>query len=47
MGDLALKGTDVELAIECYEKIGDLNGLLLIFSSLSLPERLKELAVKA
>lgn len=41
VGDIALKSNDIELAISCYDKINDLNGLLLIYSSLSLPKQLK------
>lgn len=35
------------MGIECFEAAEDLNSLLLIFSSLSLPDQLKDLAVKA
>jgi coatomer subunit beta' len=38
---------EVELAIRCYDKISDLNGLLLVYSSLSLPKQLAELGEKA
>lgn len=35
------------MAIECYEAAEDLNSLLLIYTSLSLPNQLSELALKA
>ena len=35
------------MAIRCYDRINDFNGLLLIYSSLSLPKQLSELAEKA
>jgi len=47
IGDIALKVGDIELSISCYDRINDLNGLLLIYSSLSLPERLSQLARRA
>jgi hypothetical protein len=47
IGDLSLKKGEVELAIECYKKIDDLNTLLLIYSSLQLPKQLEELAMRA
>lgn len=47
IGDLALKKGEVELAIECYRRIDDLNTLLMIYSSLQLPQQLQELAVRA
>lgn len=47
MGDISLKLGEIEMAIKCYEQAEDLNSLLLIYSSLSLPDQLKELAVKA
>jgi len=47
IGDLSLKKGEVELAIECYKKIDDLNTLLMIYSSLSLPKQLEELAIRA
>jgi hypothetical protein len=40
IGDLSLKKGEIELAIECYIKIDDLNTLLMIYSSLSLPKQL-------
>lgn len=47
VGDIALSKGDIEMAIECYESAEDLNSLLLIYTSLSLPDSLAELAVKA
>lgn len=47
IGDLALRKGEVELAIECYARIDDLNTLLMIYSSLQLPKQLQELAVRA
>lgn len=38
---------EIEMAIDCYEQADDLNSLLLIYSSLSLPDQLGKLAVKA
>lgn len=35
------------MAIDCYEQAEDLNSLLLIYSSLSLPDQLNKLAMKA
>ena len=47
IGDLSLKRGEVELAIECFRRIDDLNTLLMIYSSLQLPQQLKELAIRA
>jgi hypothetical protein len=47
IGDLALRKGEVELAIECYKRIDDLNTLLMIYSSLQLPSQLSELGVRA
>lgn len=47
IGDIAVKVGDVELAMDCYDQINDLNGLLLIYSSLSLLGKLKELGSRA
>ena len=47
IGDLALTTGEIELSIRCYERINDLNGLLLVYSSLSLPKQLAELGEKA
>lgn len=47
IGDLSLKKKEIELAIECFKKIDDLNTLLLIYSSLQLPAQLEELAARA
>lgn len=47
IGDLALRKGEVELAIECYRRIDDLNSLLMIYSSLQLPRQLEELGVRA
>jgi hypothetical protein len=47
IGDLSLRKGEIELAIDCYERIDDLNSLLMIFSSLQLGEKLKEVAEKA
>lgn len=44
---MCLKSGDIEMAIECFEFAEDLNSLLLVYSSLSLPEQLKSLAEKA
>ena len=35
------------MAIECYEQVDDLHSLLMIYSSLSLPDQLLELGKKA
>lgn len=47
IGDLALRKGEVELAIECYKRIDDLNSLLMIYSSLQLPDQLGELGLRA
>lgn len=47
IGDLSLKKGEIELAIECYKNIDDLNTLLMIYSSLKLPKQLTELAQRA
>jgi coatomer subunit beta' len=47
IADISLKKKEIELAIECYKKIDDLNSLLLIYSSLQLPDQLAELAKRA
>jgi hypothetical protein len=47
IGDLALRKGEVELAIECYKRIDDLNSLLMIYSSLQLPNQLSELGLRA
>ena len=43
IGDMCLKSGDIEMAIECFEVAEDLNSLLLVYSSLSLPDQLAEL----
>lgn len=47
IGDLSLKKGEIELAIDCYERIDDLTTLLMIYSSLQLGDRLERLALKA
>ena len=47
IGDLSLKRGEVELAIECFRRIDDLNTLLMIYSSLQLPKQLEDLAMRA
>ena len=37
----------MELAIECYRSIDDLNSLLMIYSALQLPDQLRELGIRA
>jgi len=36
IGDLSLKKGEIELAIDCYERIDDLSTLLMLYSSLQL-----------
>ena len=43
IGDLSLKKGEIELAIDCYERISDLSALLMIYSSLQLKEKLVKL----
>lgn len=47
IGDLSLRKGEIELAIECFKKIDDVNTLLMIYSSLKLPRQLEELANRA
>lgn len=47
IGDLSLKKGEIELAIDCYERISDLSALLMIYSSLQLKDRLVRLGEKA
>ena len=47
IGDLSLKKGEIELAIECFEKIDDLGSLLMIYSSLQLGENLKKVGERA
>ncbi len=47
IGDLSLKKGEIELAIDCYERISDLSALLMIYSSLQLKEKLIKLGEKA
>ena len=47
VGDIALINGKIEMAISCFQACDDLSGLLLIYSSLGLKERLKQLAKRA
>jgi coatomer subunit beta' len=47
IGDLALISGKIDLSIECLEACDDLSGLLLIYTSLGLKDRLKHLAKRA
>ena len=47
IGDLALISGKIDLAIECLEACDDLSGLLLVYTSLGLKEKLKNLAKRA
>jgi len=47
VGDIALISGKIEMAISCFQACDDLSGLLLIYSSLGLKERMKTLAKRA
>jgi len=47
IGDLALISGKIDLSIECFEACDDLSGLLLIYTSLGLKEKLRNLAKRA
>jgi len=47
IGDLALISGKIDLSIECLEACDDLSGLLLIYSSLGLKDKLRSLAKRA
>lgn len=47
IGDLALISGKIDLAIECFEACDDLSGLLLIYTSLGLKDKLRALAKRA
>lgn len=47
IGDLSLKKGEIELAIDCYERIDDLGALLMIYSSLQLKDKLVGLGQRA
>jgi len=47
VGDIALISGIIDMAISCFEACDDLSGLLLIYSSLGLKERMRKLAKRA
>ncbi|TIB76840.1 Coatomer, beta' subunit [Wallemia mellicola] len=47
LGDKALEGWDINLAVDCYKKANDLEALLLIYTSNASKEGLAELAALA
>ncbi len=47
IGDLSLKKGEIELAIDCFDKIDDLGSLLMIYSSLQMSEKLKKVGERA
>ena len=47
IGDLSLKKGEIELAIDCFKKIDDLGSLLMIYSSLQMSEKLRQVGEKA